>query len=200
DAERHREQRQAAARSGLSAAVWLAAGSLALFSMALGISAVALPVTLIQDLGGGTGAVGLSYSLCAFLEVPVMMGIALRPGAFVSYRGMALGFVAFVAHFVVLALATSVGGVMISQVPRALGIGLISCVGISYLQNLMPGRAGAAAALYANTGQVGALLAGLSAGLWAAHLGFHSLFWACVALAVGGLVLLDLGRRCRQPG
>ena len=181
-------------------AVLLAAASLALFSMAMGVGAVALPIVVTVDLGGGTGAVGLSYSLCALLEVPVMMAIVLRPAAFLGYRGMALGFAAFSLYFAVVALAPTVPAVVASQVLRALGIGLVSCIGISYLQDLMPGRVGAATALYANTGQLGSLLAGVSAGGWAAALGFHSLFWACVGLSLGGWVLLGAGRRVRQPG
>lgn len=183
----------------LEPAVLLAAASLALFSMAIGVGAVALPITVTTDLGGGTGAVGLSYSLCALLEVPVMMGIAMRPAAFLGYRGMALGFAALCAYFAAVALAPTVPAMIASQVLRALGIGLVSCIGISYLQDLMPGRVGAATALYANTGQVGALMAGVSAGGWAAAFGFHSLFWACVGLSLVGWVLLDGGRRVRQP-
>lgn len=184
----------------LEPAVWLAAASLAAFSMAIGVGSVALPLVVTTDLGGGTGAVGLSYSVCALLEVPVMAAVAIRPAAFLGYRGMALGFAAMVAYFVAVAAAPSIGAVIAAQVLRALGIGFVSLIGISYLQNLMPGRVGAAAALYANTGQVGALLAGVSAGAWAATFGYHSLFLACAGLSVGGFVLLDIGRRVRQPG
>ena len=183
----------------LEPAVLLAAGSLAAFSMAIGVGAVALPLVVTTDLGGGTGAVGLSYSVCALLEVPVMAAIAIRPAAFLGYRGMALGFAALVAYFVAVAAAPSIAAVILSQALRALGIGFVSLIGISYLQDLMPGRVGAAAALYANTGQIGALLAGVSAGAWAAAFGYHSLFLACAGLSLGGFVLLELGRRVRQP-
>ena len=183
----------------LEPAVWLAASSLALFSMAIGVGSVALPLVVTTDLGGGTGAVGLSYSVCALLEVPVMMAIAMRPAVFLGYRGMALGFAALCAYFAAVAFAPTIVAVIASQVLRAVGIGLVSCIGISYLQDLMPGRVGAAAALYANTGQIGALLAGVSAGGWAALFGYHSLFFACVGLSFGGWLLLDLGRRVRQP-
>ncbi|MBE7220860.1 MAG: hypothetical protein INR64_20530 [Caulobacteraceae bacterium] len=112
---------------------------------------------------------------------------------------MALGFAALVAYFVAVAAAPSIAAVIASQALRALGIGFVSLIGISYLQDLMPGRVGAAAALYANTGQIGALLAGVSAGAWAAAFGYHSLFLACAGLSLGGFVLLELGRRVRQP-
>jgi SET family sugar efflux transporter-like MFS transporter len=173
----------------------LAASSLTLFSMAVAMGAVVLPITITLDLLGDKSQVGLAYSVCALLEVPVMMAIAVRPSLFLGYRGMAAGFFALALYFVAVALAPSVSAVITSQVLRAIGIGLVSCVGISYLQDLMPNRVGAAAALYSNTSQIGGLLAGLAAGGWAHAFGYHSLFWACALTSLAGLVFLDLGRR-----
>ena len=70
----------------------------------------------------------------------------------------------------------------------------MSCIGISYLQDLLPNRIGAASALYGNTGQVGQLLAGLAAGAWAQAYDYHSLFWPCAMASVIGLACLTLGR------
>jgi SET family sugar efflux transporter-like MFS transporter len=179
----------------LSAAAWLAATSLTLFSMAIGIGAVVLPITLTLDLAGSKADVGLASSVCALLEVPVMMAIAVRPSQLLGFRGMAIGFVALALYFVAAALAPSVAAIVWSQVLRAVGIGLVSCVGISYVQNLMPNRIGAAAVLYSNTSQIGQLLAGLAAGAWAEAYDYHSLFWVCALTSLIGLGCLRLGRR-----
>lgn len=179
----------------LSPAVGLAAASLTLFWMAIGIGAIVLPITITLDLAGNKADVGLAASLCALLEVPVMMAIAVRPSLLLGYRGMAVGFVATALYFLAAALAPSVAAIIWSQVPRAVGIGLVSCVGISYLQNLMPNRFGAAAVLFSNTSQIGQVLAGLAAGTWAQAYDYHSLFWACAATSLVGLGCLHRGRR-----
>jgi hypothetical protein len=61
-------------------------------------------------------------------------------------------------------LAHSVGAVFWAQIPRAIGIALVTYLGISFLHSLMPHRAGAAAALFSNAGQLGSVLAALSVG------------------------------------
>ena len=71
----------------------------------------------------------------------------------------------------------------------------MSCIGISYLQDLLPNRVGAASALYGNTGQVGQLLAGVAAGAWAQAYDYASLFWPCAVAGLVGLGCLAAGRR-----
>ena len=103
-----------------------------------------------------------------------------------------VGFAAFAAYFVALALARSVSAVLWAQILRAIGIGLVSYLGISFLQSLMPHRAGAAAALFSNAGQVGSVTAALGAGALAQEFGWTSVFVACAVLNVAGLVLVRL--------
>ncbi len=179
----------------LGVAVLLAASSLTLFAMALGMGAVALPIAITAEFAGSKFDVGLAASLCALLEVPVMMAIAVRLSYFLGYKGMMLGFVAMALYFVAAALAPSVEGLVWAQTLRAVGIGFVSCIGISYLQDLMPNRVGAASVLYSNTNQIGLLLAGLAAGTWAQAYDYHSLFWPCAVASVAGLVCLAAGRR-----
>lgn len=179
----------------LSRAAWLAAASLTLFWMAIGIGAIVLPITVTLDLAGSKTDVGLAASVCALLEVPVMVAIAVRPSLLLGFRGMAIGFVATALYFLAAALAPSVTAMIWSQVPRAVGIGLVSCVGISFLQNLMPNRFGAAAVLFSNTSQIGQVLAGLAAGAWADAYDYHSLFWVCALTSLAGLACLACGRR-----
>jgi MFS transporter, SET family, sugar efflux transporter len=129
------------------------------------------------------------------LEVPVMMAIAVRPSYFLGRRGIVIGFVALALYFIAAGLAPSSGALVWAQILRAVGIGLVSCIGISYLQDLIPNRVGAASVLYANTNQIGQLLAGLGAGAWAQAYNYHSLFWPCAVVSVAGLACIAAGRR-----
>ena len=187
--------------SRVSGSMWptviAAAASFTLFAMAMSMGSVALPVVVVHDLEGSRRAVGLMASLCALLEVPVMVAVAMWPKLFGGFWAIVGGFLIFTLYFLVAAWAPSIPVAFLSQLLRAIGIGLVTCVGISYMQDLMPGRIGTAAALYSNTGQVGAMLAGLAAGGWADLFGFRSMFFACAALTGLGLAFLIVDRARR---
>jgi SET family sugar efflux transporter-like MFS transporter len=104
------------------------------------------------------------------------------------------GFVVFVAYFVVFALARTVGPVFWAQILRAIAIGLVSYLGIGFIQSLMPHRAGAAAALFSNSAQVGSVIAALGVGALAQAFGYASIFVACALLCAAGLVITCLVR------
>ena len=184
--------------AGLKRTIGLTAGAFVLFFTALVMGAVALPIVITHDLHGMKSIIGLSAGLCALLEVPVMMGVALLPARLGGYNGLMIGFVAMLLYFVVLSVAPGIGTVVAAQALRAVGIGLVASIGITYMQGLMPKRIGAAAALFTITGQVGALLAGLAVGPWADAFGYHAIFPLCIAQTGVGAILLRLSRRSRD--
>ena len=169
-----------------------AASSLTLFHMAMFMGAIALPVVATHELRGTKADVGLMFSLCAFLEVPVMFAFVLRPSAAGNRGWISAGFLAFVLYFLTVTWSPSVSALLAAQVLRALGIGLMAYQGISYMQALMPNQAGAAAALFANTANLGFLFASLTAGGWAQTFGYRSMFLASAFLSVLGFVAIQL--------
>ncbi|MGA9846391.1 MAG: MFS transporter [Roseiarcus sp.] len=173
-------------------AIALAFAALALFHTAMFMGSIPLPIVLTRTLGGTETDVGLAFSLCAALEIVVMGALIWRPLKRGERPAIVVGFAAFAAYFVALALARSVSAVLWAQILRAIGIGLVSYLGISFLQSLMPHRAGAAAALFSNAGQVGSVTAALGAGALAQEFGWTSVFVACAVLNVAGLVLVRL--------
>ncbi len=95
-------QRAAQPPSGGSARFAIAAVAISFtsFSMALAMGSVALPIVVVGDLHGTRSAVGLISSLCALLEVPVMVAVAWRPSMFGGFGAIAGGFLAFILYFV----------------------------------------------------------------------------------------------------
>jgi MFS transporter, SET family, sugar efflux transporter len=169
-----------------------AAASLAFFHMAIFLGSIALPIVTTHELGGTKADVGLMFSLCAFLEVPVMFAFVIRPSLAGSSGWISVGFLALVAYFLSITWGPSVSVFLAAQVFRAIGIGLIAYQGISFMQALMPNQAGSAATLFSNTANAGFLFASLSAGGWAQMFGYRSLFPACAILSVLGLLLIQL--------
>lgn len=169
-----------------------AASSLTLFHMAVFMGSIALPIMVTRDLGGTKADVGAIFSVCAFLEILVMLTFVIRPSRPGERGWLSAGFVAFVLYFLVIARAPSVTAILAAQLLRAIGIGFIGYLGISYPQALMPDRVGSAATLFSNTTNAGSLLAGLAAGGWAQTFGYPSLFLACAGLSALGWFTLQL--------
>ena len=121
-----------------------------------------------------------------------MFAFVLRPSAAGNRSWISAGFLAFMLYFLTITWSPSVSALLAAQVLRALGIGLISYQGISYMQALLPNKAGAAATLFSNTGNLGFLLASLTTGEWAQAFGYRSMFLVCAFLSVLGFVTIQL--------
>jgi MFS transporter, SET family, sugar efflux transporter len=169
-----------------------AASSLTFFHLAMFMGSIALPVVATHELGGTKADVGLIFSVCAFLEVPVMFAFVLRPSAAGNRSWISAGFLAFVLYFLMVTWSPSVSMLLAAQVLRAVGIGLISYQGISYMQALMPNQAGSAATLFSNTANLGFLFASLTAGGWAQAFGYRSMFLASAFSSAVGFVAIQL--------
>jgi len=180
-------------------AITLALAAFALFHMAMFMGSIALPIVLTTTLNGTKTDVGLSFSICAALEIVVMGALIWRPPGRSERAAIVLGFAAFAAYYVVIAYASSVEVVLWAQILRAISIGFVSYLGIGFVQALMPGRAGAAAAGFANAAQVGSVLSALATGALAQAFGFASVFSACAVLCGAGLVLVCLVRTAPRP-
>jgi SET family sugar efflux transporter-like MFS transporter len=171
-------------------AIALAFAALALFYTAMFLGQIPLPIVLTTSLGGVESDVGITMSLCAALEIVVMGALIWKPLQRGERVAIVAGFAAFIVYFVALSLVRSVGGVFWAQIPRAIAIGLVTFLGISFLHSLMPHRAGAAAALFSNSGQLGSVLAALSVGGLAKTFGYASIFGVCAVLSAAGLALV----------
>jgi SET family sugar efflux transporter-like MFS transporter len=190
EATRHKPRKSA--NGGL--AIALAFAALAMFHTALFMGSIPLPIVVTSTLNGTERDVGLMFSLCAALEIVVMGAFIWRPLKQGERAAIAAGFAAFVAYFVVLVLARSVGPVFWAQILRAISIALVTYLGIGFLQSLMPHRAGAAAALFSNAAQVGSVAASLGVGALGQAFGYESIFFVCAVLSAAGLVLICLVR------
>ena len=173
-------------------AIALAFTGLALFHTAMFLGSIPLAIVMTTSLGGANSDVGWAYSLCAALEIVVMGAIIWRPLRRAERPAIVVGFAVFVAYFIALALARSIAAVLWAQILRAIGIGLVTYLGISFLHSFMPHRAGAAAALFSNAGQLGSVFAALSVGLLAQAFGYQFVFVACAILTAAGLVTVCL--------
>ena len=81
-----------------------------------------------------------------------------------------------------------------AQLVNALFICAVSGLGISYMQDLLPGQPGRATTMFTNTFPIGATVAGPLLGL-SIHFGYRLAYAIAVTLCAAGLVLLAVRSR-----
>ena len=178
--------------------LWLSAAAFTLLQTPLTLSVQALPLFIGKELGGDVADAGLMLGLCAALEIPLMLGLGLLsvrvPLRLLLFAGAVCG----IAYYSLVAVASSVWLLLAGQVLNALFIAAVSGLGISYMQNMLPGQPGRATTLFTNSFPLGAMLAGPLLGL-SQHFGFRLAYVLCAALCAAGLVLLMVVRNERAP-
>ena len=166
-------------------------------AMTLGVQA--MPLYAGTSLNGSVRDAGLILGLCAALEIPLMLGF----GALSTRVRLRLLIVIGVCCGIVYqAIAVSAGSMWVlaaAQLPNAAFIAAVGGLGISYVQDLMPGQPGRATTMVTNTFPISQILAAPAFGL-AQHFGFRLAYGVNLALCVLGLLLLLLAaRRSRRP-
>ncbi len=120
----------------------------------------------------------------------------LRPKLSDRQELLLAGFALFAAYFVMALAWPTLASLYLGQIPGAAGIGLISIVGMAFMQDLLPGRSWNRLCLcLGNTIDVGFLLSGLGTGLWANAFGTGHCSRLCAALCGLGAMILMVGRR-----
>lgn len=153
---------------------------------------ISLPLHLTRNLAISTSWVGWIMAAAAALEVPVMLlagVLAARIDPLQLVRTSALaGLVLYVGVF----WATALWQLFVLQIANAVFIGILAGLGVSVVQQMLPGRAGSASALYTNTTHIGTLLSSLLISGVAEAYGYLSVFVANMVLVLlaGGLFLL----------
>ena len=153
---------------------------------------ISMPLHLKDGLGVGTEWVGWVMGTCAGLEIPFML-LAGHYAARVKIINLIklAGLSALVLYLGVY-FAQALWQFFALQIFNAIFIGVLAGLGVSVIQELMPGRSGAASALYTNTTHMGNLISSLLVGLVADIYGYHQVF--AVNLIVIALAILAFGR------
>lgn len=170
-------------------ALWLTVAAFTLTQAPLTLGVQALPLFISEDLGGRAENAGLLLGLCAFLEIPLMLGLGWLTTR-VRLRTMVLaGAGCGVAYEVLATASTGLGLLAAGQLLNALFIASVSGLGITYMQDMLPRHPGRATTLFANSFPIGAVLAGPLFGL-SQHFGFRLAFGLNAVLCAAGLLLL----------
>ena len=174
--------------------VALAACAFVALQTANAVCVLALPLLLTGSFGVGSQSVGLVCGLTAGLEIPFMLGLGVLAARVPQRRLVLTGSLFGAAYCAAVAASDAIWQVVAAQLLAAVFVAATMAVGISFFQELAPGRAGFSTSLYSNTSKVSSMVAGPLVGL-AHQFGYRSAFLGGAFLCVAGAAFLAVIRK-----
>ncbi|WP_433203824.1 sugar efflux transporter [Dactylosporangium sp. CS-047395] len=186
-------ERPPARRAGLI--VWATVAAFAVMQAAGVLNVQAMSLYLSHVLHAEVRDAGLILGLCAALEIPLMLGFGALSTRYPLRRLIILGAGVGVVYYALVAMVTHSWQIAALQILNASFIAAVQGLGISYVQELLPGEPGRAATLAGNAFPVAALLAGPLLGV-SADLGYrYAYISAAVLCGLGFVMLVATSRR-----
>ncbi|WP_151737583.1 sugar efflux transporter ['Paenibacillus yunnanensis' Narsing Rao et al. 2020] len=150
---------------------------------------------IINVLDGSTQNVASVASICALLEIPLMLMLGVLSAKYSNRTLMGWGIVLGGIYYLVVLASTQLWQIIAGQVLLAFFVAVVSAIGISYIQDLLPEQPGYASTLYSNSTTIGRLAGSLVGGAAAEWAGYRHAYWFCVLLFLLAFVLLALPQR-----
>lgn len=159
-------------------------------------SSINTALFITNNLGGTTSDVGLVSSICAALEIPFMLMLGLLSAKYSNRILMLCGAILGGAYYVVVIISDAMWQMLAAQILLAVFVAVISAIGISYIQDLLPSMPGYASTLYSNSSTIGRLVGSLVGGGLASIVGYRYSFVLCFILIIISAIMLAVsGRR-----
>lgn len=155
------------------------------FSLLWGVNnayLISLPIHLKDNLHIEAQWMGWVMGTTAALEVPFMLLAGHYASRFRLISLVRCAGVAALLLYVGIYFAHELWHLFVLQLFNAIFIGVLAGLGVSVIQDLMPGRSGAASGLYTNTTHIGNLLSSVMVGVVADYFGYHQVFLANILL------------------
>ncbi len=154
------------------------------------INALNLPLYVTGELAGTGRQVGITFGIGPAAEVPLMLWFGLLAARGHQLALIRFGAAATAVYFLLLPLAHAPWHVWPMQILHGLSFAVISNVGILFFQELVPGQAGLATAIYTNASNLGNLVGYFLFGALAEPLGHRGLFFVSATLAIATTVIV----------
>jgi SET family sugar efflux transporter-like MFS transporter len=158
-----------------------------------------LPLVITQVLGGDGRDVGIAFGVGPAAEIPLMLWfglLAARGHQLALIRG---GVAATVIYFLLLTSARAPWHIFPMQILHGVSFAVISNVVIMFFQDLLPGQAGLATAIFTNAANLGNLVGYLSFGTLVQPLGNRGMFLVSAAFTLVTLVIVMRYRPRKKP-
>jgi len=145
---------------------------------------------ITNNLGGTTSDVGLVSSICAALEIPFMIMLGLLSAKYSNRILMLSGAIIGGVYYLIVIVSGAMWQMLTAQILLAVFVAVISAIGISYIQDLLPSMPGYASTLYSNSSTIGRLIGSLVGGGLASIVGYRYSFVFCFILIFISAIML----------
>lgn len=159
--------------------------------IAMRLVGLAMPLMIVNDLGGSISDVGLYAGTAALMEIPFMLLWGYAVGRYFSKVAIIAFSAGLLGVYILLVLrAATVMDVLILQVVNGVAASALLSINIGYVQEAIKGRIGLSSSLM----DVIAILATLGGaalfGTLSADENYRQVLWAAAAIAIlGGIVM-----------
>ncbi|WP_116138997.1 MFS transporter [Trinickia diaoshuihuensis] len=164
--------------------------ALGLIGLAANATMILLPLYLLHALHGTRLTVSAALGTGALLEIPMMLWLGSISSRLRKPKWLSASAAVHTAYFIALAAIVHPWAIVPLQVLSAAVVAITSCLGMTYIQDLMPGETGAATALFFNASRVGSILSGVLAGTVVGAFGYRAAFLMCAVLTLCAFALL----------
>lgn len=163
--------------------------ALTLIGLAANATMIVLPLYIVHGLQGTRIDVSIMLGLGALMEIPMMLALGARASVLNKPWWLAACAVVHAVYFVAMSLAPGVHALIPMQILNAFVVAVTSCLGMTFVQDLMPSSPGRATALFFNASRLGSILSGVLSGMLVQAFGYRGTFLFCSLLALCALVL-----------
>ncbi|MCX5543496.1 sugar efflux transporter [Paraburkholderia sp. CNPSo 3076] len=163
--------------------------ALTLVGLAANATMIVLPLYIVHGLQGTRIDVSIMLGLGALMEIPMMLALGARASVLNKPWWLAACAAVHAVYFVAMSLAPGVHALIPMQILNAFVVAVTSCLGMTFVQDLMPSSPGRATALFFNASRLGSILSGVLSGMLVQAFGYRGTFLFCGALALCALVL-----------
>ena len=163
--------------------------ALTLIGLAANATMIVLPLYIVRGLQGTRLDVSIMLGLGAFMEIPMMLALGARASVLNKPRWLAACATVHAVYFMAMSMAPGVHALIPMQILNAFVVAVTSCLGMTYIQDLMPASPGRATALFFNASRLGSILSGVLSGMLVQAFSYRGTFLFCGLLALCALAL-----------
>lgn len=162
------------------------------------INAINTPLFIVNELGGTFTDVGLVVSICAGLEIPIMLILGGLSTKISNHSLLIYGSLIGIIYFIILSISTQPWHLIVAQLLQATFVAIVMGNGLSFFTELLPHSPGLSSTIYSNGSTIGRLVGNLGGGIFAQFIGFRLVNLVCLAIVVFSFLILWRTRRHHQ--
>jgi MFS transporter, SET family, sugar efflux transporter len=154
------------------------------------INGINTPLFIINELHGSHAEVGIVVSVCAGIEIPIMIALGALTRKITNHTLMIISCFIAGIYFLVLTIASHSWILIVAQLLQAIFVAIVMGNGLSYFTDLLPDSPGMSATIYSNGSTIGRLVGNLAGGLLATFIGFRFVNLVCLLLVLLSFFIL----------